>query len=118
VQSLDTSLDSPCHERILKADDTRSETKCISLTSLFGALDKAGFYITRMRKGGIPEFGPLWRAKNEAPVKRTVTVIGGYFNVIRTEAAAVWERGSGENGGLSMNDGITVCTNVLRSIFF
>lgn len=117
IQSLDTSLDSPFHQRVLKADDTRSETKCISLTSLFGALDKAGFFIVRMRKGGIPEFGPLWRAKNEATVKRTVTVIGGYFNVIRAEAAAVWERGSGENGGLSMNDGVTVCTNVLRSIF-
>jgi len=70
-----------------------------------------------MRKGGVPEFGPLWRAKNEATVKRTVAVIGGYFNVIKAEASAVWERGSGENGGLSMNDGVTVCTNVLRSIF-
>lgn len=118
VQSLDVSLDSPFYQRVLKADDTRSGTRCISLTSLFGALDKAGFFIARMRKGGIPEFGPLWRAKNEATVKRTVAVIGGYFSIIRTEASAVWERGSGENGGLSMNDGVTVCTNILRSIFF
>jgi DNA sulfur modification protein DndB len=88
------------------------------LTGLFGALEKAGFFIVRIRKGGVPEFGPLWRAKNEATVKRTVTVIGGYFNVIRAEASAVWDRGSGENGGLSMNDGVTVCTNVLRSIFY
>jgi DNA sulfur modification protein DndB len=117
VQSLDTDLDSPFYGRILKADDSRTETRCISLTSLFGALDKASFFISRMRKGGVPEFGPLWRAKNEATVKRTVAVIGGYFNIIRGEASDVWNRGSGENGGLSMNDGITVCTNLLRSIF-
>lgn len=118
VQSLDADLGSPFYGRVLKADDSRTETRCISLTSLFGALDKAGFFITRMRKGGVPEFGPLWRAKNDATVKRTVVVIGGYFNVIRGKAMEAWDRGSGENGGLSMNDGVTVCTNLLRSIFF
>lgn len=117
VQALDTSLSSPFHARILKADDARSETRCISLTSLFGALDKAGFFIERIRKGGIPDFGPLWRGKNEATVKRTVAVIAGYFEIIQKQAPELWARGSGEGGGLSMNDGITVCTNALRSIF-
>jgi hypothetical protein len=41
----------------------------------------------------------------------------GYFEFIRSGAPELWEKGSGERGGLSMNDGVTVCINVLRSIF-
>lgn len=117
VQTLDSNLASPFFGRVLKADDVRSATRCISLTSLFGALDKAGLFIARIRKGGIPEFGPLWRSRNEATVRRTVVVVSGYFDLIRSEASELWELGSGDGGGLAMNDGVTVCLNLLRSIF-
>jgi DGQHR domain-containing protein len=117
VQALDASAESPFYGRILKADDARTETRCISLTSVFGALEKGGFFIARMRKGGVPEFGPLWRSRNETTVKRTIAIISGYFDLIRSQASALWALGSGEGGGLAMNDGVTVCINVLRSIF-
>ena len=116
VQALDTELSSPFRGRILKADDSRTDQRCISLTSIFGALDKTGLFIERLRKGGIPDYGPLWRAKNETTVKRTVVVVSSYFADIRGEATELWMLGSGEGGGLSMNDGITVCLNVLQSI--
>jgi hypothetical protein len=48
---------------------------------------------------------------------RTITLLIGYFDTIRDEAKELWDKGSGEGGGLSMNDGVTVCINVLRGIF-
>jgi DNA sulfur modification protein DndB len=117
IQALDSDVNSPFRGRILKADDTRTESRCISLTSVFHAMERGGFFIERMRKGSIPEYGPLWDADNEAILKRTVTLLTGYFDYIRAEAANLWERGSGEGGGLAMNDGVTVCINTLRSIF-
>jgi hypothetical protein len=40
-----------------------------------------------------------------------------YLDAIKSEAPTVWAVGSGDGGGLTMNDGITVCMNVLRSVF-
>jgi DGQHR domain-containing protein len=116
VQSLDSDLRSPFRARILKADDARSDTRCISLTSVFGALEKGGFFIAKTKKGEVIEFGPLWAIENDATMKRTISVLETYFDAIRSEASELWERGAAEGGGLSMNDGVTVCINVLASI--
>jgi DNA sulfur modification protein DndB len=118
IQVLDADKSSPFHGRILKADETRTEARCISLTSVFHAMERGGFFIARMKKGEVVEFGPLWAVKNEATLKRTAAILIGYFDFIRSEAANLWTLGSGEGGGLSMNDGVTVCINVLRSIFY
>jgi DGQHR domain-containing protein len=117
IQVLDADLKSPFHGRILKADETRSDTKCISLTSVFHAMEKTEFFIARIKRGEVVEFGPLWNVKNEATLKRAATLLIAYFDFIRTEAQELWDKGAGEGGGLSMNDGVTVCINVLRSIF-
>src|SRR5262249_19680221 len=117
IQVLDSDVKSPFYGRILKADEPRGETRCISLTSVFHAMEKGEFFIARMKKGEVVEFGPLWNGNNEATLKRTVSLLVGYFDVIRSEATDLWNKGSGEGGGLSMNDGVTVCINLLRGIF-
>src|SRR6185437_15713688 len=61
-------------------------------------------------------FGPLWAVKNEATMKRTIALLTSYFDSIRLEARELWDKGSSEGGGLAMNDGVTVCINVLASI--
>lgn len=116
IQALDTDLASPFNGRILKADDARNDVRCISLTSVFKALERTTFFIARTRKGEVAEFGPLWDGDNDGTLRRTVRVVSGYFDVIRREANTLWDLGSGEGGGLAMNDGVTVCINVLRSI--
>jgi DNA sulfur modification protein DndB len=117
IQALDTDLRSPLVGRVLKADDARTDTRCVSLTSIFRAMEKAGFFVARVRKGTVLEYGPLWDHDNQATMQRTIALLIGYFDVIKSEAADLWEKGSGEGGGLSMNDGVTVCLNLLRSIF-
>lgn len=80
-------------------------------------MEKSGFYIARTKKGAVIEYGPLWDVDNSKTMKRTAIVLNGYFNTIKEEVQELWEKGSGEGSGLSMNDGVTVCINVLRSIF-
>ena len=118
IQAIDTDPRSPLRGRVLKADDVRSELRCVSLTSIFHAMERSEFFIARTRKGEVVEFGPLWDVDNEATLARTVDLLVGYFEFIRAEAPAAWNAGSGEGGGLAMNDGVTVCINVLRSIFY
>lgn len=109
-------MSSPLRDRILKADDTRTETRCISFTSVFKALEKSEFFIEKVKRGAVSIYGPLWANKNERTVRRTVKFLSGYFDLVRSQATEVFDKGGGEGGGLAMNDGVTVCINVLRSI--
>lgn len=116
IQGLDTDLGSPFRGRILKADDARSDVRCISLTSIFRAMERGTFFIARTKKREVVEYGLLWNVDNNGTVKRTLALLMGYFNAIRAEALDLWDKGAGEGGGFTMNDGVTVCINVLRSI--
>jgi DNA sulfur modification protein DndB len=118
IQVIDTDIKSPFYGRILKADDARTPTRCISFNGVFGAMNKAGFFIAHTKKGAVVEYGPLWDTNNEAILKRTVSILTAYFDGIRAEAAGLWDLGSSEGGGLAMNDGVTVCINVLRSVLY
>jgi hypothetical protein len=40
-----------------------------------------------------------------------------WFGAIRAAVPDWWEKGSGDGGGLAMNDGVTACIMVLRSVF-
>lgn len=60
----------------------------------------------------------MWAGNDsEATRKRTIYVLNDWFSIIRASAPEWWEVGSGEGGGLAMNDGVTACINVLRSVF-
>lgn len=117
VQVLDSDRDSPLCGRVLTADASKDHTRCISLTSVFSALGKTGFYIIKEIKGNVVEYGPLWAGSNQETLKRTVQVLKFWFEEVRTCAPDWWDLGSAEGGGLAMNDGITTCINVLRSVF-
>lgn len=116
VQTLDTDRESPLYGRILNADSTKDNLRCISLTSVFSALEKGRFYIVKENKGDVIEYGPLWAGNNEATLKRTITILKFWLNALRSSAPDWWDLGSGEGGGFAMNDGVTACINVLRSV--
>lgn len=116
VQILDSDKDSPLFDRIRTADSTKDAKRCISLASVYGALEKQNFYIVKASKGHLIETGPLWAGSNEETLSRTTTVIKGWLNMLRNGASDWWDIGSGEGGGLAMNDSITACINVLKSV--
>jgi DGQHR domain-containing protein len=117
IQSLDKDATSPFYQRILKADDKRTPTRCISLTSVFRGLERPGFFIARTSGGKPVEYGPLWTGDNLKTMHRTAGVVAAWFNAIRDQVREVWDLGSAEGGGVAMNDGITACINVLHSVF-
>ena len=117
VQVLDSDPESPLLNRIQTADSAKSDTRCISLTSLYSAIEKTEFHIAKVKHNRAIEYGPLWAVENEATLKRTVFILKSWLNVIRAAVADWWEKGCGEGGGLAMNDGITTCIMVLRTVF-
>lgn len=117
IQELDADKESALHQRIQTSDATKDAIRCISFTSVFSAIEKTEFYIAKEKKGHIVEYGPLWAGDNEATLKRTVYMLKKWFNVIRTFVPDWWDKGSNPGGGLAMNDGVTTCVNVLRSVF-
>ena len=115
VQVLGSDPESPLCGRVQTADSGKNEIRCISLTSLYSAIGKTEFHLGKGRHN-VPEYGPLWAGTNETTLKRTVYIFKNWFNVIKAAVPDWWEKGSGEGGGLAMNDGVTTCIMVLRSV--
>ena len=118
VQSLDADADSPFYQRIRKTDDSKDTKRCITLTSICSALEKSGFYISFQKKDSY-DYGPLWAFDdtNESTLKRTVYVLKRWFRTVQEGNSDWWDIGAAPGGGLAMSDGVTVCINVLRSVF-
>jgi len=116
IQSLDASPESPLAARIQTSDVGRDEIRCISFTSIFGAVERSNLFIAKERKGEVIEYGPLWGGTNVATLRRTTGVLTAWFASIRDVAADWWEKGAGEGGGLAMNDGVVTCINVLKNV--
>jgi DNA sulfur modification protein DndB len=116
VQELGSHPESPLFGRVLTADSPKSELRCISLTSAYSAIEKTEFFLGKI-KHNVPEYGPLWRGDNESTLRRTVYVLERWFHCVRSAVPDWWDRGSGEGGGLAMNDGIITCIRALRSVF-
>ena len=112
IQALNDEKDSPFYDRILLTDSVWTNTRCISLDSIFGELQK-GLYII------IPkvEYGALWADDNDKTLRRTLKIIGAWFNFIKDRATDWWNLGSAEGGGLAMNDGVAICIGVLKNVF-
>jgi DNA sulfur modification protein DndB len=116
IQDMDRDPESPLFQRIQTADVGKDAIRCISLTSVYGAIEKAGFHIAKEKKGHVLEYGPLWAGDNDSTLKRTEYLLNNWLNTIRIAASDWWDKGAGEGGGLAMNDGIITCINVLRSV--
>ncbi|HEU5407999.1 MAG TPA: DGQHR domain-containing protein, partial [Nitrospira sp.] len=118
IQYLDADPESPFYQRILTADARKDALRCISLTSVFRALETSDLYFAPVKKAGIVEYGPLWGGDdNELTRKRTVYILKMWFDAIKSSALDWWQAGSSEGGGLAMNDGVIACIMVLRSVF-
>jgi DNA sulfur modification protein DndB len=116
IQVLDEDAGSPFKGKIQTADSGRDNNRCVSITSIFSSLEKPGFFVLKEKKGAVTEFGALWSGDNQSTLHRTVAVLNAWFIPIAVKANDWWALGSAEGGGLSMNDGIVACIEVLRSV--
>jgi DNA sulfur modification protein DndB len=116
IQDLDKDPESALFQRVQTADVGKDEIRCISLTSLYGAIEKTEFFISKEKHGHVVDYGPLWAGDNDATLERTKFILKEWLNTVRLAASDWWDRGAGEGGGLAMNDGVITCINVMRSV--
>ncbi|HUP60440.1 MAG TPA: DGQHR domain-containing protein [Thermoanaerobaculia bacterium] len=116
IQSLDANPESPLYARIQASDVARDDIRCISFTSIFGALERSDLFIAKERKGDVIEYGALWGGGNVATLRRTTRVMTAWLAAVRDLANDWWDKGAGEGGGLAMNDGVVTSINVLKSV--
>lgn len=116
IQELGADKRSPLFGRIQTADDAKDAVRCITITGMFGALDRSDLYIAKAKGDEVVEYGPFWAGTNEKSFRRTVQILKEWFVFLSKPALDWWEKGSGEGGGLAMNDAISACIAVLRSV--
>jgi DGQHR domain-containing protein len=116
IQQVDSDPGSPFFGRIVRTDESRSEKRCISLTTVFRALDKPGFFIVKAKNHVILQAGPLWTGDNNTTLRRVKAVLNGWFEPVRELNPEWWELGAADGGGLAMNDGVTISINCLRAV--
>ena len=118
ILSLDSDPHSAFYQRIQTANDKKDDIRCISLTSIFRVLD-FGFYIVGPKKGDIDGYGPLWSEEgNDITRIRTMYILNNWFSIIQVAVPEWWNNGAGEDGGLAMNDGVTVMFQWFFVVFF
>lgn len=118
IQDLNSDPESCMYQRIQTTDGIKDSQKCITLTSLFSQIEKKGFFIIREKGASVLEYGPLWGGDdNILTLKRTVAVLKNWLNIVAKINTEWWNIGSGEGGGLAMNDGVAALIAVLRSVF-
>ena len=115
-QYLNTDPESVLYGKIMPVDFTKDAVRCISLTSLCSATEKCSFYIHKMRRDHVLEYGPFWQGDSEATFKRTVYVINNWLNLVKNKTSDWWSKGAGEGGGLSMNEGVMTLIRVLGTV--
>ena len=119
IQDMNIEKGSPLQDRIKISDTTeKNPLRCLTLTSLFGEIEKKGFHIAKIKAGDVLEYGPLWAGEdNFKTLKRTEYVLNNWLSTIKNKVNNWWDKGSAEGGGIAMNDGIATCIQVLRNIF-
>lgn len=115
--TLNERTSSPFFKRILLADEIATDTRCINIQSFTSALRKTGLFLDKKVNNKWIKFGALWSGTPEATLKRALSILDEWFSGISTTSGDVWMRGKEEGGYLSMNNGIVVSIEILRSVF-
>jgi DNA sulfur modification protein DndB len=118
IQDLNSDPECRLFNRIQATDGVKDQLRCITLTSLFGQIEKKGFFVVKEKNGTVTEYGPLWGGEeNNDTLKRTKKILKLWLNTVADLNKSWWNIGSAEGGGLSMNDGISSLIALLRSVF-
>lgn len=118
IQDLNNDPEFSLYQRIQTTDGQKDQIKCITLTSLFGQIERKGFFIQKEKNGSILQYGPLWAGdENVDTLKRATLILKDWVNTVANLNKAWWDLGSADGGGLAMNDGIATLIAILRSVF-
>ena len=92
IQVLDEDQESPFTGRIQTSEDSKDSKRCITITSLHSAIDKAKLYIAKEKQGQIVSYGPLWAGESFETLRRTTYILNKWFSLIRGAAPDWWRK--------------------------
>jgi len=113
---MDRDPDSPLFGRISRADDKKTELRCITVNSIFTELERSELFVAAKQRGKAIVHGPFFDHDQAKCLARTVRILNSWFGEFQGPNREWWEAGSGSGGGLAMNDSVVAMIRLLRSV--
>ena len=115
VTELGENNGSPLYNRIIIGEDPKTPTRCITIDTLYEALDKSNFFGI-VTKDSIKEIGTFYDGNNESTHDRLNEYLIGCLDYIREHLAHEWEQGENGDGFLTINSTMYALIMVISSI--
>jgi len=113
---LATDDDSPLYDRIVLAEERKTETRCLTIHTLKSwGLDRVAF-LGVLRGGEKIKKGYLEGTTNNETLSRAKLFLMECLKYIEANASDQWRVGSGEGGFIAMNIGVSALFRVIDDI--
>lgn len=116
AQDLGEKSTSPLYGRINIGEDQGSETKCITIECIRIAINVGNFLSKFDKKNILTQSGIFDLSQNDATLKLLYGFIEKCLIYVKQNAGIEWEKGSAENGILTINNGIGGLIRVINDI--
>jgi len=114
VLLVDVDAESPFFEKIIKADEAKSDRRSISLQTLSTVLYQPELFMAQSKAGPIP--GAFWAKDQLTTLRRAKDLVNAWFLMALADSRDNWNLGRAEGGALGMNDSVVALTLALRSV--
>jgi DNA sulfur modification protein DndB len=116
AQKLGEDYDSPLYGRIIIGEDQSTSLKCITIESIRSAINVGNFLSKFDNKNKIEKTGTFDLNENEETFELLYFYIEACFRYIKNNLELEWQKGSNDNGILTINNGIGGIIRVINSI--
>ena len=116
AQDLGEKPTSPLYGRINIGEDQGSEIKCITIECIRIAVNVGNFLSKFDKKNVLTQSGIFDLSQNDATLKLLYGFIEKCLIYVKNNASAEWERGSADNGILTINNGIGGLIRIINDI--
>ena len=116
AQDLGEKSTSPLYGRINIGEDQGSEVKCITIECIRIAINVGNFLSKFDKKNVLTQNGIFDLSQNDATLKLLYGFIEKCLIYVKNNASAEWDKGSADNGILTINNGIGGLIRVINDI--
>ena len=116
AQDLGEKNTSPLYGRINIGEDQGTEIKCITIECIRIAINVGNFLSKFDKKNVLIQSGIFDLSQNDATLNLLYSFLEKCFNYVKTNASNEWDKGSANNGILSINNGIGGLIRVINDI--
>ena len=116
AQDLGEKDSSPLYSRIIIGEETSTPDKCITIECIRIAINVGNFLSKFDKKNSITQIGVFDRGINEETRQRLYDYLESCLNYVKENTTGEWEKGSADNGILTINNGVGGLIRVINDI--